>query len=278
MKNIKVGVKLIASYILVAIIAVAVAVFMLSKMSQINDQDTELYEKGAVPLGQMTSLVRSVQLLRITVYEMSLAQSPEEIAALKKTGDSTVESLIAGYKEQREEAMSDRAKTMCDKVTDAIRSYQGLVGSWMASVQNGTAEKIPGTNIPAVPQDIRAQANAIAQVNDAYIQEKAENAKRISDGNTVVFQSARQMSIVLLVLMALVAVGFGIVMTRGITGPLHAAVEALAKCEKGDLTVRVELDQKDEFGQEADSINNFLSKIQTIIKDMKGNAEELAGS
>jgi methyl-accepting chemotaxis protein len=226
----------------------------------------------------MSSLVRGVQALRITSYQVSLAQSPEEILALEKSGDSIASHLIEGYRQQKSMAISDRAQSMCDKAIAAISAYNSLVGKWAATIQNGTAKKIPGTTVALIPEELRGQASAITLLNDEFIQEKADNAKRICDGNTVAFNSARTMSIAFLVAMALFALACGLYMTRSITKPLRLAVSAIQRGEAGDMTARVELDQKDEFGQVAKSINSFFAKMQKMVGDLKANSHTLAGA
>lgn len=69
-------------------------------------------------------------------------------------------------------------------------------------------------------------------------------------------------------------------MVRFITKPLDKVVWGLKDIAEGegDLTTRLEVKSEDEMGELAKWFNIFMEKIQTIIKDVAGNAGELNNS
>lgn len=56
LQDLKIGTKLIASFLVVAAIAAAIGIFGNIKMYEIDDADTFLYEKCTVPLGLLINI------------------------------------------------------------------------------------------------------------------------------------------------------------------------------------------------------------------------------
>lgn len=76
------------------------------------------------------------------------------------------------------------------------------------------------------------------------------------------------------VALALVLVHFGLRLLMAPVRRLRDAMHGIASGE-GDLTRRLTVDSRDEFGQLANDFNSFVENIQIIIKDSQSSAEEL---
>ena len=67
LKNIKIGTKLISSYIIIAMLCGVVGVLGISKIKEIDDADTKLYEKMTVPIGEVGKMETYFQRIRVNV-------------------------------------------------------------------------------------------------------------------------------------------------------------------------------------------------------------------
>lgn len=90
-------------------------------------------------------------------------------------------------------------------------------------------------------------------------------------------QSARVTGLVMAViglLVSLVLLHFGI---KVMMAPLRRLNTAMADISAGDadLTQRLDVSAKDEFGQLAESFNRFVENIQTVVRDVQRGSEEL---
>ncbi|MCL2282543.1 MAG: MCP four helix bundle domain-containing protein, partial [Fibromonadales bacterium] len=87
MKNVKMGPKLIASYLLITFMAVCICIYLLFELSKVNEGTTELYEKAVVPLINLMNSERIVQEFRIEARE-ALSATPEERRSILRKKDS----------------------------------------------------------------------------------------------------------------------------------------------------------------------------------------------
>ncbi|NLC53692.1 MAG: methyl-accepting chemotaxis protein [Firmicutes bacterium] len=66
---------------------------------------------------------------------------------------------------------------------------------------------------------------------------------------------------------ALLAAGISFTVALGISNPLNEVMEAMAKAEKGDLSVRVRLNTEDELGVLGTSFNRMVERIGELIDE-----------
>ena len=77
--NMKIGKKLVLSFILVALICGAMGAYAIYNLKSIANSDTELYVSMTVPLSEIGQISSEFQQIRVDVRDMIIAQSPEEI-------------------------------------------------------------------------------------------------------------------------------------------------------------------------------------------------------
>ncbi len=94
--------------------------------------------------------------------------------------------------------------------------------------------------------------------------------------------SVRQNAVIVLFICALVALICGAlistVISRGICGSLRIGVDFSKAVAKGDLTQKIDLDQKDEIGDLANALNEMASNLNEIIQNIQESASQVASS
>lgn len=75
----------------------------------------------------------------------------------------------------------------------------------------------------------------------------------------------KQISIVLSVVVALIALVLGTLLSRSMSGTIQYILRQLRKVSKGDLTVHLAGKRKDEFGLLCDGVNETVDHVKTLI-------------
>lgn len=91
----------------------------------------------------------------------------------------------------------------------------------------------------------------------------------------------RNMTIILVILATIMAMGIGSAIAIGISKTMKLMIHSLDKVAEGDLTVAFETKRKDEFRSLNDSLNNTLTGIRGLMTDVKGfgmEVNELSGN
>jgi methyl-accepting chemotaxis protein-2 (aspartate sensor receptor) len=78
--------------------------------------------------------------------------------------------------------------------------------------------------------------------------------------------------------LAIFATILHVVMTRTVTRPLVRARDAAVRIAEGDLSVRMDVDRKDEIGLLAEAMNNICSSLSAVVGQVRSGAEQIAGA
>jgi methyl-accepting chemotaxis protein len=68
----------------------------------------------------------------------------------------------------------------------------------------------------------------------------------------------------------------GMVLVKGIHGPLMAFGQVLGAVTQGDLTVQANLNRKDEFGQMGQNLNSMVADLRKVLLGVRGSVEGVA--
>ncbi len=99
------------------------------------------------------------------------------------------------------------------------------------------------------------------------------NAKANSFNTT-----ARILTTLLTIAVIVIFVIVSFIITRQIVLPLNQAVQFAAKIADGDLSSKLDIDQKDEIGQLAVALNGMVSQLRSMITAISENSSQVAAS
>jgi len=270
MKNVKIGTKLIASYLAITIIAICACVYLLLKLSQVNYGVTELYENAVQPLKNMAATSRMVQILRITAYQAVIAETKEEWHKIAATNDSIYAEIIKIYDIEEPKLLTAEGKALMRDLKREIGEYKKKFSEFISGLDNGAPHVIP----PGLYESVLK----VVDHNRALVANKDKLSDEINSDCDKVYSFAIQMSIAVLITMIILSIIIGLYMTFSITKPLIKVVDVMKKGEDGDMRARSNIDQKDEIGMVAKAVDHFFEKIQAILKGLHENSDSLAGS
>lgn len=108
---------------------------------------------------------------------------------------------------------------------------------------------------------ISTSKNIVTNINESMIQ----NA--FATRTKVVFFS---------LLATIIAIILVIIITKGIVNPIMKSVLFANKVAGGDLTSKIDIDQRDEIGHLADTLQKMIEKLKEIVAGVKEGADNIA--
>jgi methyl-accepting chemotaxis protein len=82
--------------------------------------------------------------------------------------------------------------------------------------------------------------------------------------------NTRLVVIIICILALIIGIIIAIVVSRAITGPINKGVGFAQVISEGDLTDKLDLDQKDEIGDLAHALNEMVGKLNLIVGEIRG--------
>lgn len=262
-KDMKIGVKLLVSFIIVALITGVVGIIGITDLKELQKENTALYEDMTLPIAQVGQISTSYQRMRVIVRDMIIENSPEQI-------QSNADKVIIRNQEI-DEAAANFEKSITDPEMQA--AFDEFVASRKVLAQE--FEKVKALALE------NRDAEAYALLADTGSYEMAASAEmdainklvpmKLEEADAQAVTDAAKanatitsMIIVTLISLAL-AIAFGLFLRSLISNPLKKANQMIKEMSQGHFTMRLNMNRNDEIGEMAESMDTFSNDIQTVI-------------
>lgn len=267
LNNVKIGVKLTGSFLIVAAIALIVGIIGYSKVQQITSADIVLYEQIAAPLEQLTSLVTDFQRTRVNTRDIIQADidDREEYANWVRQLFTNMEKEALLFEKT---LMTDEGKKQFAEFINALAVYKQDA---IKIVDLAVAEKDEQAS-ELMMYDAATTARKTQLALDTLVKSKIEQGKLMSDTNINISVKARLLMLSLAAGGAVLAVILGLFITKAITRPLLTLAEEAEKIADGDLTIDITSSTKDEIGLLTNSFGNMTRNLRDTIRQVSDTA------
>jgi methyl-accepting chemotaxis protein len=282
MKNLKMIVKLLLGFGIVALIVLAVGYFGLTGASQLT-----------------------ASVLEIGTNRLPSSSSLGVILEAQRDVDSAENGLLAkGMTAQDRKPLYDRFDAAQKRAEDARKIYEPLpqtkeeaqlweqfVPAWVAWWKDHEAFVVMSRNYEQAPtDDLYSQLVTWALVTEGVSFGKAQGLLQqviqLQDdvGNKEVQSAKTQAAQVHVIAIAGMVAGpvlallLGIFLAFSISRPVAKSVKFAQLIASGDLTKRLDLDQRDEIGVLAHALNDMSTRLRDMVATIKDSAQQVAAS
>ncbi len=271
--------KLMLPLSLLVIIFIAVSVYAVRAAQKMGENSHTL---GAVNLSE-------IQLIMQADRDLYQALTAERAMLLADAGSSNMEAL---YREHQDNAQQtyDRAMQSLDISETATRderdTFERLYNRWLELSESIVEEARDADQMTLSFLEARsfgevAEAfGALRTHLDVVSERRLQQVEQLTQ--SVEAEEAQMVSILTTsgVLGALIAMLAAILLPMVVTRPLNeisGRIHDIAEGD-GDLTLRVNLNRRDELGILAQNVNRFMDRLQQLIGDIRNTTEDVSVS
>ncbi|MFP5212493.1 MAG: MCP four helix bundle domain-containing protein, partial [Acidobacteriota bacterium] len=259
-RNLRIGTKLMSSFLLVALIAGFVGCLGIVELSRMNHLLDGMYDNNLVPITEIAHANMQAIYHNRAVYDYVLESEKPEMDKVKTAMD--------GYAARMKEYLDRYRKTeITEKERELLGKFDAAWPVYMASVERILPLSYAGKNDEATVL-ANGEATKTFQTVDDLLGELVEInvklGKTAYDESDSVYESSFRFMTILIVLGIAAALGLGYLITRMITGPVREMVAAANSISLGDIDQKIEYRCRDEIGNLADSFRNLVGYIGGI--------------
>jgi len=259
--NLKIGKKLMLSFVLVAAIAGIIGYEGITSLNTLEEEGQMLYEKNTIPLEIVGNIASQFQRQRTNTLEAIIATDPSVNAEQRKRvdeRDAEIDKLIPEY----EKTYIDEAdKKLFGEFVTSFRAYEAVRDQALSLSQQGNDQQALALymgEINRLRKDVEASLEKLDDMNLSDAKERAEfNAKEAS-------ASVNLMTILMIGGMVL-AVVLGFFISKIISNPVVRLSTIADKLAVGDVNVTVDAKTNDELG-------DLERSFGLMIENIKGQA------
>lgn len=271
-KNIKVGVKLLISYILIAILCGITGYIGITKIRQIEKDDTKLYEEALLPIKYLGEITTNFNRIRVNVSNTAYANNAKARENYKNKIDEyskIIDNNIELYKQIA--VKSEKEKVLRNEFVSKYETYIKLFATVYEFASSGQQDS-------ALNLINRSMRDLAFETNDKGLNLREYNnkiAKVTSENNTNVANAAITMMLSVIIVSILLSIIIGMVISRGITIPLAKGVGFAQSLANGNLDATLDVDQKDEVGILAKALQDMAQKIREVVTSVITGADNI---
>ncbi|MEL7640663.1 MAG: methyl-accepting chemotaxis protein [Solidesulfovibrio sp.] len=263
--DMKVGTKLVASFIVMAVLTAVVGYFGISKMSVVNEMGDNIYQYELLGVSYIKEANIGLICVDRALKNFLLSSTAED----REKYLANLNTFEKQYRENLEKARpllhSDKAKQIYDKLTEAWSDYKPVI---LKIIELGKAEALQERrdSVELSMKAGRQKSDLVDELLGQLTTVKEDNAKQYSAETTKIYEESRSLLLGVAagsVLLGL-ALGFGI--ARSISQPLRASVAFADGLAVGDLGRRLDIARNDEVGM-------LVAAMRRVAAAEKGVAE-----
>ncbi|MDR2581435.1 MAG: methyl-accepting chemotaxis protein, partial [Fibromonadaceae bacterium] len=277
MKNIKMSVKLIVSFLVVVLLTTTVGIVGILGMVNISSSGVNIYENQTVPAPYLGRAEETLQRMRVYVREMVMASMAGDMDGVEKAF-ATIGGLIpvmernldayrAAVKDEEARSLFDQARTLYE--VDLTRTVMSIY----AAAQKGDIPTISNLLITC-----REVSNKILSNFERCMSIMVHDAKAAAYDAKNLSNTLLTTIICVLVIAISIAMFLAFYISGLISKPLARVVEVLKKGEDGDMRARSKIDQKDEIGIVSKAVDGFFDEMLKVVENIRANSDTLAGA
>jgi len=274
MRNIKIGIRLVVSFILISLLAVCVGLVGYTGISDTKDSLDNVSKEilpGIVALYEMNVNIRNV----VVVQRSLLIEeaSNEENNFQKNNYKSSKEAILAAIKKYEplkqtpdEVVAWKELSPLLDEFMSLNDKYQGIVAEWHKDKANAElykkCQEFAYGQLAQINRKISSSLSKVIAIN-------VKNSNEEVLGSDKEVKKDELTMVIFMVLTPLLSMVLGLVLTYSIVKPLRKAVTFSSSVAEGKLDEKLDVDQLDEIGILASSLRKMVASLNEMITETK---------
>ncbi len=274
LKNMKIGTRLILAFGLVLVMLLVNGGISFRMIEGLSDDITTLAEDRMPKVELANEIIDNINIiarvLRNIVIDTSKETQQAELPRLEKARATIGKNLDTLQKTVK----SKEGLAKVQALVDARTAYIGATDQYVELVKKGEFDKAKGmllTSLRAVQSKYFTACEELITFQTKLAKETAKEAESSAT-------RAETLIIVLMLVAFLVGAIAALLIIRSITGPVALTVQLAETMAKGDLTAKLDIDQKDEIGVMAKSMNGTLGQLRSMIGEIIVGINTLSNS
>ncbi len=254
----KIGTKVLAGFILMALIAGTIGGVGILNINKVADEDTLLYKKMTIPLVDLCNIISAFQRSRVDLRALIQAENEQEsqkrFASLR---DLAVE--IDKSADNYQKIISTKeGQRVFDVFRKAKKEYQGTVDRITERMAAGKQAEAA-----ALLKQTSDSADRMKKAIEGLAARRVQRAKATSDMNTAAARTAGLVMAILLAMGAGLALAMGFLIKRDVAGIikgiLHESRHLVEEIVEGKLDTRGDIEKiNDEFREIVEGTNRLI--------------------
>lgn len=269
-KNLSIVLKLVCSFIIVALFIGVVGAIGVIDMGKINSNANSLYEDNMVTVVNLQKINENMLAARLELVNLvdskDFAKAGEAKKAIQKLRDEN--NMLIG--EHQKLDLTEEEKGISAEADKYIAKYRDMTNAIIASVEDGKFDEAEKLNLEIA--EVRSNVN---ESIGKLIEIEKGHSKKMYEDNNKTYKSALATVIIINTVGLLTAIFLGTILSLSIKRRLGKVLDFSSKLGEGDLTETINIDSEDEIGALSKALNKAVENVKLLISEVVSGTQEL---
>lgn len=279
-KNMKVRIKLIMSFVIVAILIGVVGTIGIMSLKTVDTNSQEMYSNNLQSVYMLTDMKQTLIEVKSDVIELVFVRDESKKADLEKSIQTNIDENNKCITTYESFPMSDEEKQVWPTYKNQLEQYRILRDDIIKLVDAKNYDE-------AVKQyqQIPVMRESMMENLDKLINANLDDAKTANLNNHFVYLNSNKVMTILMIIGLLIAVALGLIISKDINVPLLKIKSLAESLAEFDFSVPIPITRADEFGQTGKALNKSIENVSSLVKliiensqDMSASSEELSAT
>lgn len=272
LKNMKIGLKLIISFLIVVVIACASGITSVVLINRTDKDYSEILVTYGFSQGDIGNLGRHFQSQRsdaLTVLTTTNNATRAEYLNKLKTADEKIDKDMATVNSG---LVTAQGKEVYATLDAALKNYRTLRDEVITESETIQGEKM----FDIYHSKLDPASNEFAGIVDTMLKDKSDLGAKASNKITIQTQLFIWFVIICTALNFIVAICLALFTSRSIGKPIAEIEKAAKEMSKGNYDIDISYDSKNEIGQLVESMHTMIGVTKAIIVDVGRGLNEIS--
>jgi methyl-accepting chemotaxis protein len=274
MKSMKLSVKLIAGFLLIAVIAAVIGLVGIFYVNKITVADRQLYELNTIPIEKMGRL--STNLQEVSVLYRDLIADKDE--GKRKTYTDRLQEVRLSTNESLKildaTMVGEEEKKLMGEMKNALGAYRQPMDKVTSAMSAGKPEEAGRV----LREEGAAATKQLGNIVDKMTAMSIKDAGNAARNNQAMAKTAITISVILTIAGVLIAAGLGIFLTLMITRPVNRIVVGLTEGADQVAAASSEVSASSQHlaegaSEQASSLEETSASLEELSSMSKQNAD-----
>lgn len=271
--NLTIRTKLVISFVVISVFVSIVGVYGIYNMKKTDDEMTSMYKDRLLPIQYLGKVAENEMAGRADLEHMlhltdktQLSASGKKIDNLEFENLKLLEQYEATNLVDEQKTLVAKYKTDNEKFANSRANIQNLLLSDRQEDAAFLFQKV---------EDLR---NVYLKDLDDMINQNKNIADKAHMDSYKTFSNSYRIMLMLITVSLLVAIGLGLILSNYVISSLNKGVNFAKSLALGDLTGKINIRSKDEFGILAEALNVASENTLMLIKKLNDSIGLLSSS
>jgi methyl-accepting chemotaxis protein len=269
-RNLNIGIRLGIGFAMVLVLLAIITGLAFVRIGAISDEVENLVHDKFPKTVEANSIIDDINVIARALSN-SLVVKPGDVAAELAEVEGARQNIVDNFAKLQDTIRSAQGKALLAKAQADREVFIADQDHFLQLQKTGKRDEA----VDFMEHQMRGTQRTYIDAVAALVEFQSELMTKDGERTALVATRTRETILAMGLLAVIVAAGFAAWVTRSITRPLDETMAVANALAEGDLTVRIEVDSRDETGRLKQAMGNMVAKLSHVIGEVSSASDAL---